>query len=208
MKTVQTVFALLLLAAITAAAQTTCAPHPSDPAAVLLAQFTVSIELQQSVSGKTGKKGTKCTSEQLICVWRTSNGGTDLIGDAGSIKMNGSCTDDLAPADVLAQLGHAAIVKAVGLGLVKCSTKDDGTTAARYLTANCVTKSGSGSRASFSPCTTVQCVRAYSAYCPTGSNAPVVKRTAADNESCMATSSDCQTGCDQDCPPSSGSIVQ
>ena len=43
MKKVQTVFALLLLAAISAVAQTPCAPHPTDRLAALVGSYTVTV---------------------------------------------------------------------------------------------------------------------------------------------------------------------
>lgn len=210
MKKVQVVFALLLLAAISAVAQTPCAPHPSDTKAVLIGSYTVTVEIAQSasVNGKSGKKGTKCTAEQLICVWRTATGSVDLIGDPATVKLSGTCLTELPSADLFALLGQAAVVKAVQSGYVQCSPNCDSKTAARYLTVTCVKRAGSGTSTTFGPCTTVQCVRAYTVCCPNGPNAPTINRAPADNAGCGDSPDGCQSACDQDCPPSDGALVR
>jgi hypothetical protein len=207
MKKVQLVFVLFLLTAITAAAQV-CAPHPTDPGATLIGSFTVTIDIAQSatVNGKSGKKGTKCTSEQLICVWRTSTGGTDLIGDPTTVKFSGSCLTDIPASDLFGMFGQAAVVKAVGLGYVQCSPVCDATVAARYLTATCVSKNGNGNSTRFDPCTTVQCVRSYTVCCPNGPDSPTVNRAPADNAGCGAAPAGCQSACDQNCPPATVTV--
>jgi hypothetical protein len=207
MKKVQVVFVLFLLAAIAAVAQTPCAPHPTDPSAVLIGSMTVTVDIAQSssVSGKSGKKGTKCTVEQLICVWRTSSG-VDLIGDPATVKLTGTCLTDIPTADLFALIGQAAVAKAVGMGYVQCSPTCDGRTAARYMTTTCVNRTGSGSTTKFGPCTTVQCVRAYTVCCPNGPNSPTINRAPADNAGCGATPAGCQSACDQDCPPAGAGV--
>lgn len=204
MKKVQTVIALLLLAAISAVAQTPCAPHPSDRAAILIGSFTVRVDIAQTagVSGKTGKKGTKCTVEQLICVWRASNGQVDLIGDPATVKMTGTCLTDLPATELFQLLGRSAVAKAVALGHIQCSPTCTGQAAARYLTVTCVSKSGSGIQTKFGPCTTIQCVRSYTVCCPNGTGAPIINRAPADNGGCGSTPVGCQSACDQNCPPS------
>lgn len=203
MKKVQAFLALFLLTAIAAVAQTPCAPHPSDPGATYLGSFISTVEIAQSatVTRKSGKKGTKCTAQQLICVWRTSGGGVDLIGDPMSVKFSGTCLTTLPAAALFGMFGQAAALKAVTLGYVQCSPTCDGLTAARYLTVTCVSSSGSGLSQTFGPCTTVQCVRAYTICCPDGPGAPRVSRAPATNEGCGSTPVGCQSACDQNCPP-------
>src|SRR5687768_16712802 len=109
MKKVQTVLVtLFLLTAITAAAHAQCAPHPSDPTAVFVGSFTATVDIAQTatVSGKTGKKETKCTAQQLICVWRTSGGSVDLIGDPVTVKLSGTCLTDFPATSLFAMLGQ------------------------------------------------------------------------------------------------------
>jgi hypothetical protein len=209
MKKVQVVFVLFLLAAIAAVAQTPCAPHPSDPSAVLIGSMTVTVEIAQSssVSGKSGKKGTKCTVEQLICVWRTADGGVDLIGDPATVKLSGTCLTEIPTADLFALLGQAAVAQAVGKGYIPCNSNCDGKTAARFLTVTCVNRTGSGSTTKFGPCTTVQCVRAYTVCCPSGPGSPKINRAPASNDGCGTTPEGCQSACDQDCPPA-GAVVE
>jgi hypothetical protein len=210
MKKVQTVIALFVLTAITALAQTPCAPHPSDPGATLVGSMKVSVDIAQGavVSRKDGKKGTKCTAEQLICVWRTSNGGTDLIGDPATVRFSGTCLTDFPASDLFALIGQKAVAQALSSGYIKCGDGLAGMPAVRFQVATCVSKNGTGSSMTFGPCTTVQCVRAYTVSCPHGSSTPVISRAPADNSGCGATPPGCQSACDQDCPPSDGSSVQ
>lgn len=209
MKKVQLVFVLFLLAAISAVAQTPCAPHPSDAKAVLIGSFTATVEIAQSssVTRKGGKKGTKCTVEQLICVWRAENGTIDLIGDPAAVKLSGTCLDEIPTADMFALLGQASVAQAVTRGFIPCNPNCDGKTAARFLTVTCVNRTGSGTTTTFGPCTTIQCVRAYTVCCPSGPGSPTVNRAPADNGGCGTTPDGCQSACDQDCPPT-GAIVE
>jgi hypothetical protein len=208
MKKVQVFVALLILAASSAIAQTPCAPHPSDPGATLVGTMKVTAEIAQAatVSGKSGKKGTKCTTEQLICVWRTSSGGTDLIGDPATVKMSGTCLTDIPASDLFALLGQKAVAQAVAFGYIKCGDGTSGSPAPRYITTTCVSKNGSGTSTSFGPCTTVQCLRAYTVTCPNGPSAPVISRAPADNNGCGDTPAGCQSACDQDCPPAGADV--
>lgn len=204
MSTVHSVLVtLFLLAATTAVAQTRCAPHPSDPSATLVASFTATIDIAQSaaVTGKSGKKGTKCTAEQLICVWRTSTGSVDLIGDPASVKFSGTCLTDIPASSLFGMLGQAAASKAVALGYVQCGSKCDGAVAVRYKTVTCVKQSGTGTLATFGECTDVQCVRSYTVCCPNGPGSPSISRAPEVNTGCGDTPIGCQSACDDNCPP-------
>lgn len=204
MKEVLRFVALLVLASLPAVSQTqVCGPHPTDPTAVLIGSYTVTVDISTSstVSGKGTKKGTKCTFENLICVFRTATGAIDLVGDPTSVKVTGDCdVSAVAPVDLFDMLGRAAASKAVQLGYVQCNPNCTSNLSTRYLTATCVQRSGSGTSTRYAACSTEQCVRAYTICCPYGPSSPVIQDLPASNVSCGAA---VPAGCETACPQSS-----
>lgn len=172
-----TTLALVLLVVATASAQTP--QHPTDPNAVLIGTFEVTIYVSGGTSSSSSTRNgllsassspDDCQIKATIQVWRTSTGAIDYVIDAGSIVYVGSCNSiGLTTSDVFALLSRAALQKGIESGFSSCSPDCTSQSTARVYAALCVRRSGSGASTRFEPCDmTSYCYRDYSYCCPNG----------------------------------------
>jgi hypothetical protein len=196
-----TTLALVLLVVATASAQ----GHPTDPGAVLIGTFQVTISVGNGGSvfttSRTGIRSTTTSTEECqiktnVTVWRTSTGAIDYIIDASSITYVGSCGSlGLTTADIFSLLSQAAVYQGIQLGYSSCPTDCSTQTPTRVFAALCVRRTGSGTSTHFEPCDMSSfCYREYTICCVNGT--PQVTEVPRTGDSCGAlTSGACETTC-------------
>jgi hypothetical protein len=197
-----TTLALVLLVAASASAQTPPV-HPSDPNAVLIGTFEVTISVSGGTTStaRTGVRAAStstedCQIKSTIQVWRTSTGAIDYVIDASSITYVGNCGSlGMTTADVFGLLSQAALSKGISLGYSSCSGDCATQNAARVYAALCVRSSGSGESTRYEPCDmTSFCYREYAYCCPDGTGTPQITEI-------PRTGDGCGTGVPSSCEP-------
>jgi hypothetical protein len=191
-----TTLALALLMVVSASAQTP--QHPTDPNAVLIATYQVTISVGGSGGTSSFRTGgsirststaaEECQIKANVTVWRTSSGAIDYVLDASSIVYIGSCGSlGLTTADVFSLLSQAALQQGIALGYSPCSTDCTQQNAARVYAALCVRRTGSGESTRYEPCDmTSYCYREYSYCCPNGAYAPQINEIPRTGDGCGA----------------------
>ncbi len=157
---------LLLVAPLSTLAQST--PHdPADSTATLLGSFRVAVTIPDIPTGPDDDDDSDIGIEDNVFVFRTSNGGIDVLLDLTGIAINGdgdgSGLDSTSANDLVDLLNRAAIARSLNLGYLPCQPSG---IPVRLWNNSCVMRSGSGTSTSFDSCPgTDFCSTDYSAKC-------------------------------------------
>lgn len=199
-----TTLALVLLVVATASAQ---APvHPTDPNAVLIGTFEVSVFVSGGTATTASRTGVRtaststedCQIKATIQVWRTSTGAIDYVIDASSIRYVGSCGSlGMTTSDIFGLLSQAALQSGIQQGFSPCTSDCNAQNSARVYAALCVRRSGSGESTRYEPCDmTSYCYRDYAYCCPNGAGTPQITEIPRTGDGCgSGVPSSCEPTC-------------
>lgn len=190
MKTAFAILALALLALTQSVVQAQSNPvHPTDPTAVYIGKFTVTLSMTCPGSAKmgagtqTGNNNNNTTGVSQgsaeILVYLLSSGQKDYVIDENTIRFSGDCDGlvTMPTSQLFGMFSQAAVAKAVSLGYEQCNSNCNPPTpqAIRVYQALCVERLGVGLGTIFSSCDhTAYCQKEYTICCPDGPNAPVI----------------------------------
>lgn len=154
--------------------------------------------VETSAAG-TDQSGTVIVSIDIV-IWKTSSGGVDYVFDPSTIRFNGldeAAINQTSTLHLFDQIGEAIVAQGIRMGLNDCSPDCDNPSAVtRIFSSSCVERLGTGLKTRFVCCNSKSyCERTYTACCPSGVDAPVIKLLSVVSGTCSGTNLKCEPAC-------------
>jgi hypothetical protein len=147
----------------------------------------------------TDQTGTVIVSIDIV-FWRNARGGVDYVFDPSAIRFDGmdeGTIDGTSTLQLFDMIGQEIVSQGIRMGLNECSPDcENPSTVTRVFSSSCVERVGSGLKTRFICCNNKSyCERAYTACCPNGVDAPVIKLRSVASGTCSGTKAKCEPAC-------------
>lgn len=175
--------------------------HPSDPSALSIGSFWISLVLSNNKSGEILVEQ-NCDMDIQVIVYRTSTGRIDYVLNPNSIRCTGDCAgviDNIPTGQLFGMLSQLAVVQGISNGYTTCGPNCSAPTITKVYQSLCVSRTGTGSGTRFQSCdVTATCEKEYAVCCPPGASGPsitLIGTTVVGNCGAGSNGIQCETTC-------------
>lgn len=173
-----TIVSLLLLVAGNKLFTQGIPSHPSDPNAIAIGSFWITLVLSDSKNADILAEKIDCKVDVEVIINRTSTGRIDYVLNTNSIRCTGDCAgviDNIPTGQLFGMLSQLAVAQGISNGYTACGPNCSTPTITKVYQSLCVSRTGSGNGTHFESCdVTAWCEKEYAVCCPPGASGPSI----------------------------------